>query len=147
MCDKCFIESSTCLFSQRRIRTTGSDDCDFDTLLEPSCQCKRGFIDRNGQPCSFTQSNDCVTLMKVRNSLTKFNCFIDIEQMMSVLEKANDLFCGESPAQSKYQIVVRKLSLNFTVSDSHFFLKRINVCNFGFDEVHSPVQHGMSQVK
>src|ERR1051325_6800056 len=74
-----------CLFSQRRIRATGSDDCDFDTLafatlLEPSCQCKRGFIDRNGQPCSFTQSNDCVTLMKVRNSLTKFNCFVDIEQ-------------------------------------------------------------------
>src|ERR1041385_1127709 len=67
--------------------------------------------------------------------------------MMSMFKEPSDALGGESPAEREYQIVVRKFSLNFTVSNSHLFLERIDVSNFSFDEVHSPVQHRVPQVK
>src|ERR1051325_10841800 len=67
--------------------------------------------------------------------------------MMSMFKEPSDALGGESPAEREYQIVVRKFSLNFTVSNSHLFLERIDVSNFSFDEVHSPVQHRVPQEK
>src|ERR1051326_4693950 len=131
MCGKRFIDSNACLFSQLRAQTIGSDNGDFDALafalfLKSSCQRKGGFIDGNGQPGSFTLSYDCMSLVKIRNRLAKLECFVHIEQMMSVLEKAGDFFGGEPSAQREYEKVISKLSLNFTMRDSHFFLKRID---------------------
>src|SRR6185503_7466644 len=44
------------------------------------------------------------------------------------------------------EIVVRKLSFNFTMRDADLSSKRLDVRNFCFDEVDSSVQHRAPQV-
>ncbi len=67
--------------------------------------------------------------------------------MVRVFIEARDLFGCEPAAQSKDQIVERKLSFDLAMRDDHFSFEWIDVCDFGFDEVDSAVQHRVAQIE
>src|ERR1700741_278178 len=61
--------------------------------------------------------------------------------------EAGDLLGCQSPAKSEDEVVVRQLSFNLTMRNRHFSLKRIDMSNFSFDEVHSSIEQGVPQVE
>src|SRR6476620_156409 len=67
--------------------------------------------------------------------------------MMSMFVKTGDEFGRQTPAEGKHKIVVRKLSFDLAMRDSEGSFVRIDVGNFGFDEVESSIQHRVSQVE
>src|SRR4026207_49843 len=85
--------------------------------------------------------------MEVLDGFAKLHCLIDIQQMVSMfIETSNSLRC-QPPSEGEYQIVVRQRSLYLTMRDGHFSFERIDVGNFGFNEVHSSIQHPLPQVE
>jgi hypothetical protein len=64
--------------------------------------------------------------MKGVDGFAKPDGFVDIEQMMGVFVETGDALCGQPASQSKHEIVVRELSLDFTVRDSDSLFGRID---------------------
>ena len=87
------------------------------------------------------------TFVKLLNCFSKTDCLIDIQQMMCVLVEPRDAFGCEAPSESKYEVVVGKLSFNLAVGNDDASFKGIDVGDFSFDEVDSSIQHCLSQVE
>src|SRR5690242_12596058 len=85
--------------------------------------------------------------MKVFYSFAKPDGFVDVEQMMGVFVETGDSLCRQAASQSKHEIVVRQLSLDFTVRDSDSLFGRIDAGDLGFDEVNAPVKHRVAQIE
>src|SRR5215216_5262635 len=67
--------------------------------------------------------------------------------MVSMFIEAGDLFGCQPPPEGEDEIVVGQLSFNLPMRDADFSFERIDVSDFGFDEVDSPTQHGVAQIK
>ena len=61
--------------------------------------------------------------------------------MVSMFIEAVDSFTCEPSTERKDEIVVRKLSFNFSMRDADLSVERIDVRNFCLDEVDSSAQH------
>src|ERR1051325_1738765 len=67
--------------------------------------------------------------------------------MVSVFVEARNSFRCEPPAKSEYEVVVGQLSLDLSVGDGDDPVERIDVRDFGFDEVNFPIRHRLTQVE
>src|SRR5215216_1618818 len=117
-----------------------SDALTFTFLLEPACEGEGAFINRNRQAGARTLTENSSSFVELLNCLTKTDCLIDIQQVVSMLIESGDAFGGEPSSECKYEIVERKLSLDLAVRDCDVSFERINVSNFGFNEVDSSIQ-------
>src|SRR5215213_10173609 len=108
-------------------------------LFQQMCQRERGFVHGNRQSSAKTLPEDSSSFVKLFDGFAKFERLVDIQQVVSMFIEASDSFGCQPPAQSEDEIVIRELSFNFTMRDRHFSFERIDVGNFGFDEVHSSI--------
>src|SRR4051812_13160476 len=67
--------------------------------------------------------------------------------MMGMFVETGDEFSRQTPAEGKHEIVVRKLSFDLATRDSDGSFVRIDVGNFGFNEVDSSIQHRVPKVE
>jgi hypothetical protein len=88
-----------------------------------------------------------VTFVKVFDRVTKVECFVDVQKMMRVFVEPADPLRREPPTEGEDEIVVRKLALDVTVRDCDPSFHRIDPRDFGFNKVHTPVKHRVSQIE
>src|SRR5688572_1812005 len=67
--------------------------------------------------------------------------------MVSMFVETLDSLGRQPASKREYEVVEGELSLNVTMGNVHFSFERIDVGDFGFDEVHSPIQHRVAQVE
>ena len=67
--------------------------------------------------------------------------------MVGVLVEASDALGRQPPSQREDEIVVREFSFDLAVRDRDLSVRRMNMRDFRFDEVHSSPQHGVAQIK
>src|ERR1041385_1087681 len=67
--------------------------------------------------------------------------------MVCMLIEASNLFGCQPAAKGEDEVVERQLSFNFTMRNRHFSLEWIDMSNFGFDEVHSSIDQGVTKVE
>src|SRR5690349_18831328 len=116
-------------------------------LLQQTCESERTLVNRNRQTRAGALAKNSSSFLEGLDGVTKFDRFIDTQQMVSMFVKTMDAFGCQPATKRKNEVVVPKLSFDFTMRDSYVSFERIDARNFRFNKINSPVQHRPPQVK